>query len=187
MVINITAADSAAAHESSTTGGSGGDAEIDQVIDRTHPAAQILAEFGADPAIIAEALAARPDLTPQQVRDTWEHFQRRIAAGRVNPDAGAFFSAIRSGQLHAAPRRHELDPAAYADDPAFVLGGQAQPDEGAQRNAVYRDAHWRAVDLLGPGAPFRDMRIVVEALVAGDSDEQALARLAARQQRRGGP
>jgi hypothetical protein len=151
----------------------------DSITERDHRAV-LLSELGADAKIIADALAARPDLTPEQIRASWSHFERRIAAGLVNPDAGAFFAAIRRGQVHAPPRAdpaRPLDPESYADDPAYQLGS-ALPDEAAARNARYRDAHWRAVDLLGPGAAFGDMRIVVEALVDGATDDQALAELA---------
>src|SRR3954464_15732294 len=48
--------------------------------DRPPPAAQLMAELGANPAIIRDAYTARPDWSPQQVRDRWEYDQRRIAA-----------------------------------------------------------------------------------------------------------
>jgi hypothetical protein len=151
---------------------------VETITERDRSAALLLAELGADDVIIADALTARPDLTPEQIRASWAHFLPRIRAGLCT--AGAFFSAIRRGQLHPAPRadpRRPLDPESYASDPAYQLGS-ALPDEAARRNAMYRDAHWRAVDLLGPGAAFGDMRIVVEALVDGATDDQALAELA---------
>src|SRR5207253_2459669 len=46
-------------------------APSDQAADRLHPAVQVLTELGAHETIIAEALRARPDLTPQQVEATW--------------------------------------------------------------------------------------------------------------------
>jgi hypothetical protein len=152
-------------------------AENDHAADR-HPAMLQLAEFGTNPTLRRRAIAARPDLTPQQVRDTWAHFEQRIAAGRCS--AAAFHAAIADGQIHAAPSdpAMPLNPQSYAADPAFQLGSQSAPDESAQRNALYRDAHWRAVDLLGPGAAYQDMAIVVEVLVAGGSDESALTALA---------
>lgn len=144
------------------------------------PAAQIMAELGANPRIIREAYAARPDWTPALVRARWEYDQKRIAASDGRQNEGIFFTALRCGEL--APQRPDpqrpLDTAAYAADPAYQLGSQAEPDESARRNALYRDAHWRAVDLLGGGAAFGDMRIVVEALVDGATDEQALSELA---------
>jgi hypothetical protein len=51
--------------------------------------------------------------------------------------------------------------------------------EAYRRAELYRSAHFRAKDLLGPGAPLADMAIVVEALVAGASDAQALTALEA--------
>jgi hypothetical protein len=143
-----------------------------------HPAGLVLAELGTNATLRARALEIRPDLTPQQVRDTWAHFEQRIAAGRCTP--AAFHAAIAQGEIHPAPPdpARPLDPASYARDPAYQLGSQAEPDEAARRNALYRDAHWRAVDLLGPGAAYQDMAIVVEALVDGATDDQALAELA---------
>jgi len=138
--------------------------------------AALLSELGTAPKLIARALAARPDLTPAQIRATWAHFEQRIRAGLCA--SGAFHAAIANGQLHAAPPdpARPLDPESYARDPAYQLGS-APPDDAQRRNAAYRDAHWRAVDLLGPGAAFGDMRIVVEALVDGATDDQALAEL----------
>jgi hypothetical protein len=71
------------------------------VLAQLGPAARVLAELGASYAVIADALLERPDLTPEQVRATWAHFERRVAAGRC--ETGAFFAAIRRGELHAAP------------------------------------------------------------------------------------
>ena len=139
--------------------------------------AVLLSELGADAKIIADALANRPDLTLAQIRASWSHFEPRIRAGLCT--AGAFFASIRRGQLHGAPPdpQRPLDPESYAADPAYQLGNQAEPSEAQRRNALYRDAHWRAVDLLGPGAAYQDMAIVVEALVDGATDDQALAEL----------
>jgi len=148
--------------------------------DRLQSAAEVMAELGANWKIVKDAFAARPDWTAQQVRDRWEYDQRRIVASYGRLNEGVFFTALRCGEL--APTRADptqpLDPASYAGDPAFKLGSDVSPpDEQRQRETAYHDAHWRAVALLGPGAPFREMAIVVERLVAGDSDEQALAAL----------
>ena len=58
----------------------------------------------------------------------------------------------------------------------------AEPKEGGEDqglNEIYREAHWRARALIGPGAPIGAMAIVVEAIVNGASDDQALDQLAA--------
>jgi len=151
-------------------------AKNDQPHDQ-HAADLVMAEYGVFVTLRKQALLNRPDLTPQQVRDTYAHFKPAIDAGRCTDRA--FFKAIALGEIYPAPPdpARPLDPQAYAADPAYQLGS-ALPDEAARRNALYRDAHWRAVDLLGPGAAFGDMRIVVEALVDGATDDQALAELA---------
>jgi hypothetical protein len=72
--------------------------------------------------------------------------------------------------------RWEVRPPTLPPPPASA---QQNDDEAIQRNAAYRDAHWHAQELLGPGAAYQDMAIVVEALVAGATDAQALAALGA--------
>lgn len=72
-------------------------------VDRLCPAAQALTELGTAARHIESALRSRPDLTPQQVRDTWAHFDARRKRGRVNDDMGAFYSAIARGEIHSAP------------------------------------------------------------------------------------
>jgi hypothetical protein len=144
-----------------------------------HPAALLLAELGTNATLRARAILARPDLTPQQVRDTWAHFAPRIAAGLINPDAGAFHAAIARGEIHAAPPdpNRPLDPASYAADPAYQLGSDLPPPEVESP----RD---RALRLLGPWtaenhqAQIRDSMFLQCRLGAGDTDEQALAALA---------
>ena len=95
-------------------------------IDPPDHRALLLAELGAAPKVIAAALAARPGLTPEEIRASWAHFEQRIAAGRCK--AGAFFDAIKRGQLHNAPPdpQRPLDPQAYADDPGFRLGSDVR-------------------------------------------------------------
>jgi hypothetical protein len=91
-----------------------------------HPAAIQLAEFDAAPAIIRRALQSRPDLTPQQVRDTYAHFEPSIAAGRCGP--GAFHAAIARGELYDAPAAIPaggFDPEQYRGRPEFFMGGDA--------------------------------------------------------------
>lgn len=150
----------------------------DDSISPTDHRVALLSELGTAPKLIARALTKRPGLTPAQIRATWLHFAPRIAAGLCT--AGAFHAAVANGQIHAAPPdpAAPLDPQSYASDPAFQLGGDSSPpDEAQQRQADYADAHWRAVALLGPGAPFRDMAVLVDRLVSGDSDQAALAAL----------
>ena len=84
-------------------------AQSDQAPDRLHPAVQVLTELGAHETIIAEALRARPDLTPQQVEATWawHQWRRERSGGRLGE--GVFFHAIRRGQIHAAPECESAD------------------------------------------------------------------------------
>lgn len=143
-----------------------------------HPAALILAELGTAPKLIAKALAKRPDLTPEQIRATWSHFEPRIKAELCT--AGAFHAAISNGQLHAAPPDPDrpLDPATYANKPGFALGSDLPPPDEPES---IRD---RAARLLPPPTAdtlktyTRDWMFVQGRLGAGDSDEQALTALA---------
>lgn len=180
----LAAADSAAALKTSTNRGvQGGESAIDHLADR-HPAALILAELGADDVIIADALAARPDLTPAQVRNSWAHFEARIAAGRC--DAGAFFAAIRKGKLHAAPRDIRLDPAQYAGDDLYLLGSTAPPEQQQPAESLY-DRAQRLIPRDVTGVAYRAaMDVLMRELAAGASDDQALDALAQWQPRRAG-
>lgn len=145
----------------------------------TPPAAQLMAELGANPKIIRDAYAARPDWTPQQVRERWEYDQKRIAAsaeldGKLGE--GIFFTALRSGEL--APAR--ADPAVpipvadYADDPSVLLGSQAPPGDEAESIADH------ARRICPPDASGADWIFVQTRLARGDSDAGAMAALAAR-------
>jgi hypothetical protein len=141
------------------------------------PAAQLMAELGANPKIIRAAYTARPDWTPQHVRDRWEYDQRRIAASDGRLTAGIFFTALRSGEL--APARPEptapIDPQAYAGRDDVMLGSDPPPPE------TLRD---RAHKLLGPwtaenhAAQIRDSVFLQCRLGMGDSDDEALQALA---------
>lgn len=105
-------------------------AKIDQAADRLSPAAQALFDLGADDVIIADALAARPDLTVEQVAATWAHFEQRRRAGLVN-GTGAFFNAIRSGQVHEAPpdpQRPIVAEEYTRQDPGFFRRGDDVSD-----------------------------------------------------------
>lgn len=154
--------------------------------DHAPPAAHLLAELGADPKIIASALRKRPDLMPEQVRATWQYCQQRIAESNGKLNSGIFFHAMKQGQIHAAPPDPDrpIPVEDYAQQPGYTRGSDTAPQTDAEKQATaYADAHWRAVDLLGKGAPFREMAIIVEALVAGDSDAAALAALEAHRKR----
>jgi hypothetical protein len=161
-------------------------ADFDRAADRFGPAALLLAELGANPKIIAEALDARPNLTTAQIQATWAHFQARIAAGRVRPDAGAFFDAIGRGQIHPAPPDPErpIDPAAYADNDQFRSGGDVSDLEEppAEESPPARARRLAPDDLAG-----RDFVWFVGLLAelpGGDAaDAEALHALAVRRKR----
>lgn len=143
-------------------------------------AALVMAELGTNAKLRAQALAARPDLTPQQVRDTWAHFEPRIAAKRCT--VGAFHAALANGEIHPAPPDPDrpIDPAAYADKPGYALGSDLAPPGDA---ATIRD---HASRLLPPPTArtirehTRDWIFLQGRLAQGDSDEAALQALEAR-------
>lgn len=122
----------------------------------------MLAELGGAPSVIAGALRAHPDLTPEQVRSTWAHFERRVAAGRC--EEGAFFGAIRRGELHAAP--------APPPPPAPV-------NDAGDDDAAFQAAYRRARSLAPPGLAHTAMADLIYALLDGASDDQALDLIAA--------
>jgi len=130
VYIHATAADSAAAHESLPRGGMQGGGTPDRSPDRS-PAAAALADLGANETIIAAALRALPDLTPQQVADThaWHAWRRERSGGRMGE--GTFFTAITEGHIHGPPP----DPARpipveryTAADPTFYRRGDDVSD-----------------------------------------------------------
>lgn len=84
-----------------------------------------MAELGADVAVIRDALQARPDWTPQQVRDRWDFDQERIAASNGKLREGVFFHALRCGQLRPA-RKAETDWGALAAQQQ----AESSPDTG---------------------------------------------------------
>jgi len=155
---------------------SGGVRGGDQATDRVPGVARVLAELGADPKIIADALRERPDLTAEQVRETWAYYQERIAQSDGKLNEGVFFHAIRRGQIHAAPP----DPAqpipveSYADDPGFKLGSDVSPPGEGESIGD------RARRILPVSASTADWVFVQTQLARGDSDDGALAALAAR-------
>ncbi len=174
--------------QNTNRGGAGGGERIadacDPDRDRFELAALVLAELGADSVTLATIRASQPDLTPSEILPQWQLALEEERTGGVKSARRLLFGQLMKpgGRVYASRMTSAavpINPAAYADDPGFKLGSDAAPpSESEQREAAYRDAHWRAVDLLRPGAPFRDMAIVVERLVAGDSDEQALKALA---------
>jgi len=165
----------------------------EMITERDHRAV-LLSELGADAKIIADALAARPDLTLAQVRASWSHFEPRIRAGRCT--AGAFFAAIRRGQLHAPPPEDRLYGAADVDQlnakygDLFRLGSDMTglappacapplaPDDADETPSQ------AARRLLPHGAPTDDLTFVMCRLACGDDESTALAELAAHRRRR---
>jgi hypothetical protein len=186
-------------HESSTTGGSGGKA--DRSGDRSHSAAQVMAEPYRDNPIalllaellpppgrsVLERVLAARNWTPQQIRDRYEFDQARIDASGGKLHIGIFWTALMAGEL-APPRadpERPLDPAAYADRDGFKLGS----DMSDQDDSLYA----RANRLLPPVTPETirtagaDLAFVLEQLGMGKSDDQVRAALVVRAQRRGTP
>lgn len=143
------------------------------------PVDVLLAELGTSAPLRAQARAALPDLTVQQVRDTWAHFEVRIKAGRCTP--GAFHAAIARGELHAAPPdpTRPLNPAAYAEQEGFALGSDPPPSQA-------ETMHERASRLLPPvtaaniRSSGRDLQFVLRMLVSGATDAEVTAALAVR-------
>lgn len=126
-----------------------------------------MAELGAHPRIIGDALAARPDWTPQQVRDRWSYDQERIAASGGRLTEGVFFEALRAGQLAPPPRSAAVDWSAYAEGD--------EPEE--------ETLHAHARRITPDSISGKDFQFVLTRLGQGDSDADALAALAARGRR----
>lgn len=122
-------------------------AQTDQAADRLCPAARALADLGAHEQIIAEALAARPGLTDDEVRGTWAWHAARRARSGGRLGEGVFFHAIRRGQIHAPPEREsaggvidvsKYTSGAYGD--LFRRGGDVDGLEGWTTSAPYASA-----------------------------------------------
>ena len=112
----------------------------------------MLTELGAHETIIAEALRARPDLTPEQIAATWawHQWRRERSGGRLGE--GVFFHAIRRGQIHAAPQSE---------------GSGGVIDVDAYTSGAYGDLFRRGgdvSDLQGWAAPLPQPRIPVQPL-----------------------
>lgn len=177
---------------------SGGMQGGDQRADRSPAVAQLMAELGANPKIIRDAYQSRPDWTAQQVRQRWEYDQKRIAISDGRLNEGVFFTALRSGEL--APARPDptrpIDPADYADDPAWRLGSDTTGLDPCPPNVLPPDPPPAAIDppvesirdhasrlLPSPTAETlkthtRDWMFLQCRLGAGDSDDEALSALA---------
>ena len=163
-------------------GGSGGAIAIDQPADQPTPAVRVMAELGADAAIIAAALAARPDYSPRQVQTLWAWCADRIARSEGRLGEGIFFHALRSGQL-APARAAPIDFTGYANDGLFRLGSDlADLEPVGTAPPTDESPHDRARALLPPWAGPRDYPLLVQ-LCAGLDDAAALAELARRRGR----
>lgn len=136
------------------------------------PAAQLMSELGANPKIIRAAYTARPDWSPQQVRDRWEYDQRRIAASDGRLTAGIFFTALRSGEL--APDTRPIDPQSYAGRENIMLGSDLPPPDAPESIGDI------ARRLLPPDASTADWVFIQSRLVRHESEAGALEALAAR-------
>lgn len=133
----------------------------DRSPDRSHLAAAALAELGADAAIIADALRARPDLTAQQVADTWAWHQLRRERDPEKVGLGIFFHAIRHGHLRDAPPdlRRPIAVERYVKaDPAFYRRGDDVRDLPAADSA-----RPELLDLEPPRSPAGPLPPVVRA------------------------
>ena len=102
---------------------------------------------------------------PQATQHEWDE---------TIPIKGSVPEIERQQRIGGLLDRWEVRPPALPPPPAE----QQRDDEAERRSEAYRNAHWHAGELLGPGAAFQDMAIVVNALVEGASDAQALAELA---------
>jgi len=135
----------------------------------------LLSELGTAPKLIAKALTKRPDLTPEQIRGTWAHFEPRIKAGLCS--AGAFHAAIANGQIHAAPPdpAAPIDPQSYAGREAIMLGSDLPPEETIRDRALILAGQPTAETI---GSYSRDVVFLQCRLGMGDSDADALHALA---------
>lgn len=142
-------------------------------IDRSDRSADlVMAELGTNGTLRAKALESRPDLTPQQVRDTWSHFKVSIDAGRCTDRA--FFAAIARGEIHPAPPDPDRPIAveAYASMPGFMLGSADPPEvESIRDHASRLLPDWTAENHQ---LRVRDWMFLQGRIGAGDSDDEAL-------------
>lgn len=154
--------------------------------DRSTPTAQLLTNLGANASIIVEALTARPDLTPQQVADTyaWHAWRRERSGGRLGE--GAFFTAIAEGHIHAPPPdpNGSIAVERYAGDDLYRLGSDVSdlddPYTPHPPDQEHESPHDHARRIAPDGATGQDFLFLVGLLASGASDQEALAALAAR-------
>ncbi len=161
-------------------------AQNDQQPDRVSPVVQALLEVGTNSKIIAKALAARPQLTAQEVRDTWSWHQWRIERSGGTKGDGVFFEAISCGQVHAAPPNSDapIDTCRYVGPGSsygglFISGGATGPEE---TGPPLDDAEARARS-LAPDATEGELAIMAADLADGARDDQVLNWLAERRGR----
>lgn len=140
--------------------------------DRPPPAAQLMAELGANPTIIRDAYEARADWTSKQVRDRWEYDQRRMSASDGRLMAGIFFTALRSGEL--APDNRPIDPQSYAGRDDIMLGSDLPPPDTIRDRALALAGQPTAETI---GSYSRDVVFLQCRLGMGDSDAAALQAL----------
>jgi len=91
------------------------------------------------------------------------------------PRKGSVAEEQRQQRIGRLLDRWEVRPPSLAVPSAI---SQCDPLE-EQRQRLWSDAYQRACALLGRGAPWQDMAIVINAIVEGASDDQALDALAA--------
>lgn len=149
---------------------------LDPVVVETSRARAVMAKLGAEPPIITDAFASRPDWTAEQVRARWTFDQERIAAsdGRLND--GVFFHALRRGQLAPQPRTVDWGTYVQAQAASPPDDDPDPPGESPQQHA----ARIAPADCSG-----RDMLFLVQQLAQHASDAAALAALASRGKRGG--
>jgi len=96
------------------------------------------------------------------------------------PRRGSIAETERQQRIGRLLDRWEVRP---PELPATLTEQPHDTGEADRQNELYRSAHFRAQALLGPGAPWQDMAHVVQALVDGATDDQALAGLRQAQER----
>jgi hypothetical protein len=178
------------------------EAKNDQSDRSLDPVVQRLLELDpVNDGVVANILADQPNLTLQQVNDTWADFAPRIKLGYCTP--GAFFKALRAGEFRSAPsdpqrpiaaeeytRRDpgfyrrgddvsDLEPAEQAEQAEQARGAAAPPPLASDdQEAAFNHAYQRARSLAPPGTPHAAMTTLIYALLDGATDDQALDLLA---------
>jgi len=184
----LAAEDSAAALKNVLPlGGSGGDAigNTDRWPDRTDVADRLV-ELGCDEAgLIDEILHTKPALTLAQIESQW---QLAIAAEEDGYTVNArrlLFGTLRKpgGWLYGRVTSGAVDWSAYAqaadEGPPRVIG-ETEPEDSLPPE---ESPHARARRITPDDISGRDFQFVLMRLGMGDSDQEALAALAARRRR----